>query len=133
MKPGQMALARMPRSRNSTAIARANIWVAPLLVQYSTSIGVPTTAEMDEVQTILPPPAASMPGNTAPVTRNMLFTFTAMIRSHSSSLVSRKGMADRMPAWFISTVMWPNASSTAATAAFTCCASETSAAAKMAW
>lgn len=50
-----------------------------------------------------------MPGSTALVTRNMLFTFTAMTRSHSSSLVSRKASAARMPAWFISTVIGPKA------------------------
>ena len=109
------------------------MWVAPLLVQYSTSMGVPTTAEIDEVQTMLPPPAASMPGRTALVTRNMLFTLTAMIRSHSSSLVSRKGLAQRIPAWFISTVIAPKACSTAATALATWAASETSAGANIAW
>ena len=31
-KPGQTALQRMLRSRNSTAMARANMWQAPLVV-----------------------------------------------------------------------------------------------------
>ncbi len=58
MKPGQTALQRMPLSRNSTATAWANISTVPLVVSWSTSIGVLATAEIDEVQTIDPPPAA---------------------------------------------------------------------------
>ena len=82
--------------------------------------------------TITPERRSRMAGSTALVTRNMLFTFTAMTRSHSSSLVSRKGRAARMPAWFISTVTGPKAASTAATAPATCAASDTSAGAKIA-
>ncbi|MNR13213.1 hypothetical protein D3C85_1296080 [compost metagenome] len=93
MKPGQMALLRMLRSRYSTEMARANMWQAPLVVQYRTSMGVPTTPEIDEVQITLPPPASIIFGSTARVTRNMLLTLMFISRSQSLSLVSRKGAA----------------------------------------
>ncbi|MNT10516.1 hypothetical protein D3C72_1453500 [compost metagenome] len=79
-------------------------------------MGVPTTADIEDVLMMLPPPTPIIPGSTALVTRNMLFTFTAITRSHSSSVVSRKGTAERMPAWFINTVIGPKADSTACTA-----------------
>ena len=109
------------------------MWQAPLVVQYSTSMGVPTTAEIEEVQITLPPPEASMPGSTALVTRNMLLTLTLISRSQSASLVSRKGPAAMMPAWFISTVIAPKRAWAWLTARCTWSATETSAATNSAW
>lgn len=71
MKQGQRALQRMPRLWNPTAMARANLWTAPLVVSCSTSIGVAATAGIDEVYRMDPPPAAIMPGSTALVIRNI--------------------------------------------------------------
>jgi hypothetical protein len=55
-------------------------------------------AEIDDVQTIDPPPAAIIPGSTALVTRNMLVTLTAISHSQSASVVSRKGLMMMEPA-----------------------------------
>src|SRR5512146_362453 len=96
--PGQTALQRMFWSRYSTAIERANIWQAPFDVLETTSLGVAAMAEIDEVQTIDPPPAAIIPGSTALVMRNMLVTLTAISHSQSASVVSRKGLMTIEPA-----------------------------------
>jgi hypothetical protein len=61
-------------------------------------MGVAATAEIDEVQTIAPPPAAIIPGSTALVTRNMLVTLTAISHSQSASVVSRNGLMMMEPA-----------------------------------
>ncbi len=55
-------------------------------------------AEIDDVHTIDPPPAAIIPGSTALVTRNMLVTLTAISHSQSASVVSRKGLMMMEPA-----------------------------------
>ena len=59
---------------------------------------VAAMAEIEEVQTIEPPPAAIMPGSTALVIRNMLVTLTAISQSHSARVVSRKGLMMIEPA-----------------------------------
>ena len=100
-------------------MARANICTAPLVASYSTSFGVPRTAEIDEVHTIDPLPAASIIGRTARVIRYMDFTFTSNRKSQSSSLVSRKGLMTMVPAWLNSTFTSPRLLRTVATAAFT--------------
>ena len=74
-------------------MARANMWQAPFVVPYSTSMGVAATAEIEEVQTMEPPPAWIICGSTARVTRYMLFTLTAISQSQSSSVVSRNDAA----------------------------------------
>ena len=73
-----------------------------------------------------------MPGSTALVIRNIDFTFTSCSQSHSSSVVSRKGLITIVPAWLNRTFTGPQAASTEATAALTSSALETSATANIA-
>ncbi len=74
-----------------------------------------------------PPPAAIICGNTAFVVRNMPLTLMSCSQSHSSSVVSRKGLMTMVPAWLNSTVIGPKAALTAATPASTSTAFDTSA------
>ncbi len=113
-------------------MARANWWTAPLVTSYSTSAGVAATAEIDDVHTIDPPPASSMPGSTAWVMTNMERTLTSMRKSYSSWVVSRNGFTTSVPAWLNSSVGTPSASVPCATAARTWSGWETSARARYA-
>jgi hypothetical protein len=79
-----------------------------------------------------PPPDAIIPGSTPRVTRNMLFTFTAISQSHSAAVISRKGFTISVPAWLNSTLAGPSAAVSLATAAITSASSDTSAAANTA-
>ena len=83
------------------------------------SPGVANTAEMEEVQTMAPPPALSMPGRTARVIRNMDVTFFAKRASHSAKVRSRNGLTDSPPAWLKRQTHGPCAASAAATASDT--------------
>ena len=96
-------------------------------------MGVAATAEIDEVHTMRPPPAASMPGRTARVIMNMERTFTSMSASYSLSVVSRNGLTTMVPAWLNKTVGAPNVALACATAASTWARCETSACTKLAW
>ena len=68
------------------------------IVDRNEEAGHAVVAEIDDVQTIDPPPAAIIPGSTALVTRNMLVTLTAISHSQSASVVSRKGLMMMEPA-----------------------------------
>ncbi|MNL71137.1 hypothetical protein D3C87_1962480 [compost metagenome] len=83
-----MALQRMPCSRYSAEIERANCSTAPLVMQYALSRAKPFSPPIDDVITMLPLPLFSIPGSTALQVTKADRVLIAIKLSYSSSVVS---------------------------------------------
>ena len=86
----------------------------------------PVCALDDEMFTMRPHFASSMSGSTDWMQWNVPVRFTAMIRSHSSVLISMMGSKPSFPAPLTSTSTGPRARRVCSTASSTCARSETS-------
>src|SRR5262245_83240 len=102
-------------------------WMAVDLVQSRTALlvavyaavspGLPTRPAVDEILMMEPPPAARIAGLAHFVPRNTPLTLTAMMRSHSVSLVSSIRAWNRIPALLTKTLSLPYVWTAVATAA----------------
>ena len=86
----------------------------------------PRCAETEDMLTMRPKPCSIMSGRNALVTRYVPVALTAMTLFHRSSVVSRNGTGDVMPAMLASAPTGGNAPS-ATCAAIACCAAATDA------
>ena len=80
-----MALARMPRVPCEVAMDRARECIPAFDAAYATWLMSPLKAEVDEMLTITPPPAASMCGSAKCAQRKAPRRFTAIVRSHTAT------------------------------------------------
>src|SRR5439155_1685050 len=100
------------------AVALVNSRTAPLVAVYAAvSPGLPTSPAVDEMLTMEPPPACRIAGIAAFVPRKTPLALTAMMRSHSDSLVSSIRARNRMPALLTRTFSMPYVCTAVATAA----------------
>ena len=88
--PGQIALQRMPWVTKSAATLLVKPITAAFDAPYTKRLGTPLRLEdTDDMFTIEPPPAASMPGRKARNIEYMLFTFRLKEKSQACSSHSK--------------------------------------------
>src|SRR4051794_17702067 len=120
MKPGQMALARMPCSPYSTAAALVTAMTPALAIEYAlVGIRDPFMPPMDDQFTMAPPPESTMdlmPCLVPSITPRRLIDIT---RSYSSRSRSASSLAWPMPATLSTASTRPKASRAAANMAST--------------
>src|SRR5271156_485027 len=88
--PGQIALQRIPWRTKSIAIALVKPTTAALELVYTKRLGTPRTLDaIEDMLTMLPRPARSMPGRKARQVRYIDRTLRSKENSQSSSLQSR--------------------------------------------
>src|SRR5215468_5802232 len=75
---------------SSTAGLRGSPGLAAYIAMYAASPGLPRRPAVDEIFTMEPPPARRIAGMACLVPRNTPFALTAMMCSHSASLVSSR-------------------------------------------
>src|SRR6266852_12233 len=91
-------------------MAFVSIVTPPFDAQYAARSFIATSPSTEPIFTIAPPPHFRNSGSTARDIRNGPFTFTAITRSHSSSLIPSTVDTCSAPALFTSTFSRPNRS-----------------------
>src|SRR5262249_37527304 len=106
--PGCTELQRMLSLACWLAVDLVKSRTAPWWAVYAAvSPGLPTRPAVDEMLMMEPPPDARIAGSAHFVPRNTPLTLTAMMRSHSVSLVSSIRARKRMPALLTRTLSLP--------------------------
>ena len=100
--PGKIAFARILSGANSIAIARVNASIPPLLAAYAAMSAEVATAWTEETLTTAPAPEVLSRGWASLVPRKTDRKFEAITESHSSTEVSKRGLATWMAALFTS-------------------------------
>src|SRR6266403_1913155 len=97
-------------------MAFVSIVTPPFDAQYAARSFIATSPSTEPILTIAPPPHFRNSGSSARDTRNGPFTFTVIMRSHSSSLIPSTVETCNVPALFTSTFSRPNRSTVPFTA-----------------
>ena len=120
MRPGQIALARMPFGPYSTAAALVNEMTPAFAAEY-TLVGIVDAfiPPIDDQFKITPPPVGSIALMPCFIPSNTPRRSTSMTWSYTSIVISASGCAPPIPATFRTASTRPNASSAAANIAWT--------------
>src|SRR6516164_3004273 len=120
MKPGQMAMARMPRVPYSTAAALVKEMTPAFAAEYTlTGKAVALIPPVDDQLRITPPPQPSRVLMPCLVPKKTPRKSTSMTRSYSSAVTSASGAAAPIPATLRTASTRPKTSSAAANMAST--------------